>query len=291
MSDRELLRVAKEADLEAEASEALVEASAAPKSNANLRFYLAILGVLPWVGVIISASISRWAEGEQERTNELHRRWIEEHEERFRQLEATVARMVDDVAKAGERAQQRLKDDDYLALVRKGFRVWDRAETNEKRELVRRVLTNAACDSQSSDDFVRRFLEWVDDYSEAHLEVVRVLYKHPMSTRSEIWDEIHGKEVREDSSEADLFKLLVRDLSIGSVVRQHRQTDGQGNFLKKPRAKPSHGRQLKSAFDDTEAYVLTSLGRDFVHYALNEVVMKIGAGEPASMRAEPQGNA
>jgi hypothetical protein len=36
---------------------------------------------------------------------------------------------------------------------------------------------------------------------------------------------------------------------------------------------------MKSAFDDKEEYVLTELGRDFVHYAPNEVVPKLPAGE------------
>ena len=87
--------------------------------------------------------------------------------------------------------------------------------------------------------------------------------------------------MREDSADADLFKLVVRDLSTGGIIRQHRETDYYGNFVaKKPtgtRAASSRGdsRTMKSAFDDSESYDLTALGQQFVHYAMNEVTVKI----------------
>jgi hypothetical protein len=34
---------------------------------------------------------------------------------------------------------------------------------------------------------------------------------------------------------------------------------------------------MKSAFDDAEPYVLTSLGEQFVHYTMNEVVKRLSA--------------
>ena len=60
-------------------------------------------------------------------------------------------------------------------------------------------------------------------------------------------------------------------------MRQHRPTDGQGNFLKQS----TRGRRrnssphLKSAFDDGKPYELTELGKQFVHYTMNEIVPKI----------------
>jgi hypothetical protein len=93
-----------------------------------------------------------------------------------------------------------------------------------------------------------------------------------------MWDQIHGTPVREDSAEADLFKLLIRDLSTGSVIRQVRATDSQGRFLRKPpaRARKGYGTPfMKSAFDDKERYVLTELGDKFVHYTMDEVVTRI----------------
>lgn len=76
--------------------------------------------------------------------------------------------------------------------------------------------------------------------------------------------------------EADLFKMLIRDLSTGGVIRQYRPTDYYGNFVKQKRTKAPSSGTLKSAFDDQEQYVLTSLGQNFVHYTMNELNTKIG---------------
>jgi hypothetical protein len=94
-----------------------------------------------------------------------------------------------------------------------------------------------------------------------------------------MWREVHGREVAENSAEADLFKLLVRDLSTGGVIRQHRDTTADGQFVRKTPTKTPKGygsRVMKSAFDDTEEYELTEFGRQFVHYTMNEVVPRIG---------------
>ena len=86
----------------------------------------------------------------------------------------------------------------------------------------------------------------------------------------------------EDSAEADLYKLLIRDLSTGSVIRQHRESNAYGEFVKKPRKKRTSGDTLKSAFDEEESYELTELGVQFVHYTMEEVVPRIDTGLPAS---------
>jgi hypothetical protein len=89
---------------------------------------------------------------------------------------------------------------------------------------------------------------------------------------------------REDSSEADLFRYLIRDLSTGGVIRQERETDGFGNFLKKERtARSSYGATnvMESSFEDTKPYVLTALGKQFVHYVMDDVVPQIGGTSSA----------
>lgn len=116
--------------------------------------------------------------------------------------------------------------------------------------------------------------------------MIREIYKEAGITRGEIWDRIYGRPVREDSAEADLFKLLMRDLSTGGVVRQHRETTGTGEFIRRPRS-ATRGRGapvLKSAFDSQEPYELTELGKQFVHYAMTDVVPRIAAANPDSER-------
>ena len=175
-----------------------------------------------------------------------------------------------------------MESDEYLALVRRAFRTWDQADTDEKRELVKRLLMNAGGTSLCPDDLVRLFIDWIDRYHESHFQVIRSVYRKPGATRSEIWSDLSGERVREDSAEADLFKLLMWDLSTGGVVRQHRPTTTDGQFLRKQptrRPKGSASRVMKSAFDDSERYELTGLGRQFVHYTMDEVVPRIGGSE------------
>ena len=130
------------------------------------------------------------------------------------------------------------------------------------------------------DDVVRMFIQWIDMYSEPHFAVIREVFKSPGCTRQQIWQTIHGADVREDSAEADLFKLLVHDLSTGHVIRQHRAKDYYGNFIKREPLRRGRGeasRVMASAFDDDKQYELTELGQQFVHYTMNEIVPRIGA--------------
>lgn len=105
--------------------------------------------------------------------------------------------------------------------------------------------------------------------------VIREIDKNTGATRADIWLSIHGEFAREDSAEADLFKLLIRDLSMGSVIRQHRETNYHGEFIKKTPARHSGSSTMKSAFDDGEQYELTELGKQFVHYVFTDIVPKI----------------
>ena len=107
--------------------------------------------------------------------------------------------------------------------------------------------------------------------------VIKEIYRNPGITRGGIWNRVHGERPREDSAEADLYKRLIRDLSTGGVIRQHRPTNIHGQFIKKN----TKGRQMsssstmKSAFDDQEPYELTELGKQFVHYTMDELAPQI----------------
>jgi hypothetical protein len=244
------------------------------------RFVFAALGSIPWVGGAIAASSALHAENEQGRVNEMLARWMEEHREKTNLLGNAVEQIADRLdAAEGEMAEEierRLKDEDYLALVKRGFRAWDRADTNEKRDFIRRCLANAASTRLCSDDLVRLFIDWIDKYDEMHFSVIRALYRNRGATRAYIWDQIHGEPVREDSSEADLYKLLIFDLNTGRVLRQIRDKNSYGQFLSKRRnARGSPSPVLESAFEDTKPYELTALGSQFVHYVMDEVAPRV----------------
>ncbi|WP_246805020.1 hypothetical protein [Mesorhizobium mediterraneum] len=189
-----------------------------------------------------------------------------------------------------EKIKERLESPEYQALLKKALRNWSSIDTEYKRERIRNILANAAGAKTTSDDVIKLFIDWMDLYTDFHFEVIGEIYRNPGISRGAMWDNLGKPDVREDSAEADLFKMLIRDLTLGSVVRQHRPTDYAGNFLRKPLAKrsaPGHApRTAKSAFDEVEPYELTDLGKQFVHYAMNEITAKIEFQEES---ADPSG--
>ena len=247
-------------------------------SGKYARVLLAALSGVPWVGSLLGAAGALTGENENEQLAALHKLWLQEHQAKLGRLGGTLASIVQRLESFGEELQARIQSEEYLSLVRQGFRSWDQAETEEKRELIRRLLENAGGIKLCADDLVRLFIAWIDTYHEAHFAVIKELHHRPGSTRADIWREIYGERVREDSAEADLYKLLIRDLSTGSVIRQHRDTTGYGEYVRKARASTGQTRAsstMKSAFDDQEAYELTELGKQFVHYTMNDLVSRV----------------
>lgn len=117
--------------------------------------------------------------------------------------------------------------------------------------------------------------------------MIKEIFQNPGATRYEIWTALWGEPPREDSAEADLFKLLIRDLSTGGVIRQERDTNSLGQYVRKTPIRRRRGTApttLESAFEDTKPYVLTEMGKQFVHYTMNEVVSRIGEGSGAQGR-------
>ena len=241
------------------------------------RYALAVLGAVPFVGGAIAGVAGVWSEAEQEHFNKVLAAWLKLQEDEIREIGITTAEVMSRLDLNDAEVLKRLESPEYLSIIKKCFRDWSAAESEEKRVLVRNLLTNAAASKICSDDVVRMFVQWIDEYSEPHFAVVRYIYKNEGCTRSEIWQDIHGTQVREDSAEADLFKRLIFDLSTGHVIRQHRPRDYYGNFLKvapkKRTGQPST--IMASAFDDEKQYELTELGKQFVRYTMEGVMPKI----------------
>ena len=77
---------------------------------------------------------------------------------------------------------------------------------------------------------------------------------------------------------------MIRDLSTGGVVRQERDVNSLGQFVRKTPQRRRRGTApttMESAFEDSKPYILTELGKQFVHYTMNEVVTRIGEGKDA----------
>lgn len=242
------------------------------------RFLLACLGAVPIAGSVLGAAGSAWSEAEQAHFNKVFASWLKLQEDEVREIGVTIAEILSRLNLTDENIRKRIESPEYLKLVKKCFRDWSAAESEEKRILIRNLLTVAAVHQICSDDVLRIFIQWIETYSEAHFAVIKHIYKHPGSTRMEIWMGVHGQQVREDSAEADLFKLLIHDLSTGHIVRQHREKDYYGNFIKaQSRHRTASGQNMASAFDDEKPYELTQLGTQFVRYTMEGVMPSLGA--------------
>ena len=242
------------------------------------KFVLAALGSIPWVGGFLSAAASYKAEEGSIRQDSLQTQWLEEHHVKILQLRSTLEEIQGRFTTLGESIEARIQSDEYLGLVRKAFREWDQADTQEKRRFVANLVVNAAGTRVCSDDVVRLFLDWLGLYHEAHFAVIREIFQNPGATRYEIWATLYGELPREDSAEADLFKFLIRDLSTGGVIRQERDVNSLGQFVRKTPQRRRRGTApttMETAFEDTKPYILTELGKQFVHYTMSEVVTRI----------------
>jgi hypothetical protein len=235
-------------------------------------------GAIPLAGGVLSAVAGAWSEGEQEKVNRFFEHWIQMLQDELKEKEQTIIEIMARLDLQDDAISERVESKEYQSLIRKTFREWSGAESEDKRAYIRNILANAAATQVTSDDVVRLFIDWINQYSEMHFQVIGAIYNSDGITRGQIWKKIGKGAVREDSADADLYKLLFRDLSTGGIIRQHREVDRFGNFVPKPtqrRQKGSGPKPPVSAFDEDEGYDLTALGQQFVHYAMTDLPLKI----------------
>jgi len=244
-------------------------------------------GLIPFAGGLFSAAAGAWSEEEQRKVNDFFRAWLQMIQDEMSEKQQTILEITARLDIHDEKISKRIESPEYQSLMKKAFRNWAGVESEKKREYIRNILSNAASAQLTSDDVISLFFDWLQSYSEFHFAVIGNIYSNPCSTRAEVWENLGKGDVREDSAEADLFKLLYRDLSTGGVIRQHREKDYQGNFITKQRSTNRNigQRTMKSAFDDSEQYELTALGQQFVHYAMTELSIKINYS-PKETQAE-----
>ena len=238
----------------------------------------AIGGAIPFAGGLFSSIAGAWSEHEQEKANRFFEHWIRMLEDELKEKEETIIEIMARLDLQDESISRRVESKSYQSLVKKTFREWSCAESEEKREYIRNILSNAAGSEVSSDDVVRMFIDWINIYSEMHFQVIAAIYNSDGITRGAIWKKIGKGQVREDSADADLYKLLFRDLSTGSIIRQYKMRDYMGNPIPQNTPKRPKGSGRKppvSAFDENEGYELTALGKQFIHYAMTDLPMRI----------------
>lgn len=238
----------------------------------------AVSGVIPFLGGLLSAAAGVWGEAEQENINKILQQWLQMLEDELREKGKTIAEVIARLDMQDEEVTKRVESEEYQVILKKVFRNWSSVDSENKRQKIRNILANAAVSRLTSDDVIKLFIDWINIYSDFHFEVIGEIYRSEGISRGRIWHNLQKPDVREDSAEADLYKLLVRDLSTGGVIRQHRETDYAGNFIKrqtKPAPKGQGSKTMESAFDSEKGYELTELGKQFVHYAMTEITVRI----------------
>lgn len=237
---------------------------------------LSALGGIPIAGSILGATGTAWSEIENNKFQKLLKQWLLMQEEEINCIGQTLEDVMSRIDNSDEIIRERVESKEYLSLVKKCIHDWNATGNQEKRKLIRNLLVNATSESQfCGDDILKMFIRWIDTYSELHFRIIREIHNAPGITRYEMWEKIYGETVRDDSAEADLFKLIVHELTTGYIIRQFREKDAYGNFLKNQVQNKSNSRTLISAFDDEKEYHLTELGRWFIYYTMNEVVAKL----------------
>jgi hypothetical protein len=263
----------------------MVEQNDTPPNEGNvpkvIRAGLQVVGgAVPFAGGFLSAAAGAWSEYEQEKANKFFTHWLKMLQDEIREKEKTILEIMARLDLRDEKTTKRIESKEYQSLLKKTFREWSGAESEEKRAYIRNILANAAATTMTSDEVVRLFIDWLATYSELHFKVIAVVYQNSSDgiSRGAVWTALGKAEVPENSADADLFKLLFRDLSTGGVIRQHREVDYYGNFIPKTpqrRPKGSGPKPIVSAFDEDELYELTELGKQFVHDAMTDLPLKI----------------
>ncbi|HUO50184.1 MAG TPA: hypothetical protein VMU25_01275 [Candidatus Paceibacterota bacterium] len=245
------------------------------------RVAMAALGGLPWVGSVLSAAATLSSENEQGKTNHLLFLWVQEHEEKLRNLVEDLKRIFARLETFGDSIEERIRSVEYIDLMRKTFRVWDASDTEEKREKLRKLITSAAATQIVSDDIVRLFIELIGRFHELHFRIIREVYLNPGITKYELAEILFGTIPRDDSAQADLFKFLMHELNMADIVRGERETDFSGRFVRRTRPKKTPGSTpsttYDSPFDTKKGQVLTELGKQFVHYAERDLDAQLEA--------------
>jgi hypothetical protein len=144
--------------------------------------------------------------------------------------------------------------------------------------LIVQLITNSTGITVCSDQILRFFLDWIETYHQSHFALVQVVHRNQGPTRRGIWVAVHGEAIpRDDSAEAEIYTMLIKDLIAGGVMRQVKASDASGQFWKSTAdtARFPYSGVVESPFEDTKQYVLTGLGKQFVHYTMNELVSRL----------------
>ncbi|MDR0484009.1 MAG: hypothetical protein LBH40_01845 [Alphaproteobacteria bacterium] len=240
-----------------------------------------VAGLIPYGGGFFSALAGHLGEKEQDKINDFLNFQIQMLKDEWKEKEFTFAEITQRLDWQDDIISHKVSSEEFQSLCKKAFRDWGAIGSEDKRKYVRNVLVNSASDNQTGYEIVKLFLDWIQKYSDLHFNIMKIIYNKDGITRYDIWKDLYPNIniPREDSQEADLYKLIIRDLSTGGIIRQYKEVNYRGEFIKNgptgSKIPNGNSSTMKSAFDNEENYVLTKLGQDFIHFATNEITPKL----------------
>lgn len=244
------------------------------------RLFLSAFSVIPWI-MPLSIMANLKAEIDQDRMNNAIKMWLKEHNGKFTELVNTINDILFRLDNFGDEVQERIESPEYINLVRQAFRVWDKADTTEKRFMIKQLLTNAGAITLCPDDQIRLFIDWIERYHESHFAVLKEIYTHEPITKGRMFDNLHPEgRPREDSAQAGLFGYLIRELNMGGIIHLKKQTNSLGQTMKvtsrTSTSRSNTSDTTESHFEDTKPWVLTALGKEFVRYVMEDIDPQLG---------------
>ncbi len=80
------------------------------------RVVMAAMAGIPWIGSLIGAMAALQGEAEQGRANEIFRRWIDEHQQKLRELKQALLEISQRLEQLGPTVDERIRSPEYLSL-------------------------------------------------------------------------------------------------------------------------------------------------------------------------------
>src|SRR5216684_3032468 len=106
----------------------LEKADPSQRNRIAEKFFLAALSSIPWVGGVLSAAETYRTEEGAHRMNSLQTQWLKEHQKKILLLGQVLQEIANRFESIGKEIDERIQSEEYLALVRKAFRIWDQAD-------------------------------------------------------------------------------------------------------------------------------------------------------------------
>jgi len=243
------------------------------------RFFLAAISSIPWI-LPLSLIANLKGESDQEGLNNAFNLWLKEHEEKIKELINTVNEILDRLSSFRQDVQKRIESKEYIALVKKSFRVWDQVDTPDKRQMIKKLLIAAGAITLCPDDQIRLFIDWIEGYHESHFAIMKEIYVNGPISNGEIWDNINPGQNRpkDNSADAKLFSYFIRELNLGGIIERPRDVNDLGQRIRSPKQKTissSAGDALPSIFDESKDWILSELGKEFIQYVMQDVDLQL----------------